>query len=304
MKTNYLLLGIIALFISACTQEEFNDPKIGTDTQKNENMLLEADHNTIHFNSTKHFFACYDSLFVKDYDEQLAWTVSKTPNSLLKNVDSCTDTVMLSMPRAFQALFNKELKVAINDSILKYDNGNIYLIAINSKEVFPPILCGETHVYPVENNVQTRVQTGDLSFGRIGFSHQYAFRRASSKYKFNYVNELQSYQTRVNDVVCEVLGFMVKLEYKGHGSWKVASEPRDISMDINCNIGITGGLPSITRFTIGKRSYKNRQWNLEIPVAKVPLTSQVTSRVWYVSIEGTISQTISGENETKWTNTY
>ena len=59
MKTNYLLLGIITLF-SACAQEEFNDPKTGAEIQKNENMLLESDHNAIHFNNTEHFFACYD----------------------------------------------------------------------------------------------------------------------------------------------------------------------------------------------------------------------------------------------------
>ena len=67
MKTNYLLLGIITLF-SACAQEEFNDPKTGAEIQKNENMLLESDHNAIHFNNTEHFFACYDSLLTKDYD--------------------------------------------------------------------------------------------------------------------------------------------------------------------------------------------------------------------------------------------
>ena len=109
MKTNYLLLGIITLF-SACAQEEFNDPKTGAEIQKNENMLLESDHNAIHFNNTEHFFACYDSLLTKDYDEQLAWSVSRTSNSLLKNADSCTDTIMLSMPKAFQALLIKNLK--------------------------------------------------------------------------------------------------------------------------------------------------------------------------------------------------
>ena len=303
MKTNYLLLGIITLF-SACAQEEFNDPKTGAEIQKNENMLLESDHNAIHFNNTEHFFACYDSLLTKDYDEQLAWSVSRTSNSLLKNADSCTDTIMLSMPKEFQALFNKELEVAINDSILKYDNGNIYLTAINKKGLFPPILCGETNVAPIENEVQTRMQSGDLEFRTIGFSHQYNFKRASSKYKFNYVNELKSYQARVNNIVSEVLGFMVKLEYRGRGSWKEASEPRDISMNIDCGASIFGIAPPITHFTIGKREYKNRQWNLEIPVAKVAYTSQLTRHVWYITISGSISQTISGENETKWTNTY
>ena len=150
MKTNYLLLGAIAL-LSACAQEEFNDSKTEIGTNKNENVLLKSqDYNIIHFNSTKHFFECYDSLFIKDYDEQLAWTTSKTSNSLLKNADLCTDTIMLSMPKAFQALFNKDLEVAINDSILKYDNGKLYLVEINNKKISTPILCGETDASPVE----------------------------------------------------------------------------------------------------------------------------------------------------------
>ena len=184
MKTNYLLLGAIAL-LSACAQEEFNDSKTEIGTNKNENVLLKSqDYNIIHFNSTKHFFECYDSLFIKDYDEQLAWTTSKTSNSLLKNADLCTDTIMLSMPKAFQALFNKDLEVAINDSILKYDNGKLYLVEINNKKISTPILCGETDASPVECKVQTR-EGGYLGYNGIGFSHQYNFRRASSKYKFN-----------------------------------------------------------------------------------------------------------------------
>lgn len=39
MKTNYLLLGAIAL-LSACAQEEFNDSKTEIGTNKNENVLL------------------------------------------------------------------------------------------------------------------------------------------------------------------------------------------------------------------------------------------------------------------------
>lgn len=55
MKTNYLLLGAIAL-LSACAQEEFNDSKTEIGTNKNENVLLKSqDYNIIHFNSTSIF---------------------------------------------------------------------------------------------------------------------------------------------------------------------------------------------------------------------------------------------------------
>ena len=84
MKTNYLLLGAIILY-SSCAQEEYKDFKTEVEANKSENVLLKSeDFNIIHFNSTKHFFECYDSLFIKDYDEQLAWTISKTPNSFEK----------------------------------------------------------------------------------------------------------------------------------------------------------------------------------------------------------------------------
>ena len=304
MKTNYLLLGAIILY-SSCAQEEYKDFKTEVEANKSENVLLKSeDFNIIHFNSTKHFFECYDSLFIKDYDEQLAWTISKTPNSLLKNVDLCTDTIMLSMPKAFQALFNKELEVAINDSILKYDNWKLYLVEINNKKILPPILCGETDASPVECKVQTR-EGGYLGYNTIGFSHQYNFRRASSKYKFNYVHELKSYTTRVNDYVAQVLGFMVKLEYRGRGSWKEASEPRDIVMDLRCSVAASSGGSNFAFWDIGKRTFTRRQWNIEIPVARiVPNNVPERQRQWLITIVGTISQTISGENDTRWNDKF
>ena len=137
------IVTLIVIFVKS-----FNTEKGG---------VVHQDYNIIHFNSTKHFFECYDSLFIKDYDEQLAWTTSKTSNSLLKNADLSTYTIMLSMPKAFQALFNKDLEVAINDSILKYDNGKLYLVEINNKKISTPILCGETDASPVDCKVQTRV---------------------------------------------------------------------------------------------------------------------------------------------------
>ena len=175
---------------------------------------------------------------------------------------------------------------------------------INNKKISTPILCGETDASPVECKVQTR-EGGYLGYNGIGFSHQYNFRRASSKYKFNYVHELKSYTTRVNDYVAQVLGFMVKLEYRGRGSWKEASEPRDITMDLRCSVAASSGGSNFAFWDIGKRTFTRRQWNIEIPVARiVPNNVPERQRQWLITIVGTISQTISGENDTRWNDKF
>ena len=94
---------------------------------------------------------------------------------------------------------------------------------------------------------------------------------------------------------------MVKLEYRGRGSWKEASEPRDITMDLRCSVAASSGGSNFAFWDIGKRTFTRRQWNIEIPVARiVPNNVPERQRQWLITIVGTISQTISGENDTRW----
>ena len=76
-------------------------------------------------------------------------------------------------------------------------------------------------------------------------------------------------------------------------------------MDLRCSVAASSGGSNFAFGDIGKRTFTRRQWNIEIPVARiVPNNVPERQRQWLITIVGTISQTISGENDTRWNDKF
>lgn len=306
MKKNYLTLGIISLLAVSCTHDEF---EIGSNEAiENEDVKLVYDNSIpiLHFSSASVFFKTYNDLLNQTKQEQDNWATSKNPKALLANVEECADSLMLTMPNAYKALFNQQLRVNINDSVMEYKDGNLFLVSLKGKEINDPIICGEGTSSILEiPQIQTR-QTGEIGFGNLGMSHQHEFTKPNSKYSFKYVHELISFQTRVNNVVCEIISLYIKLEYRGKGSWKPAGETRDI--DVNLKGGaLLKWSPSSAMIPVTQFNYKNGakfrsvQGVIEVPISRVDYTSQLDMHVWAVDLVGSITHTVCDSNETsRW----
>lgn len=198
------------------------------------------------FNSTKDFLTTFDDLAKLSYEEQIKWNETYGINtSLYFNKSFCNDEIMLNMPRAFQILFNKNMEIQINDSIIRFDKGSLYMKSYKSKPLPIPILWGKVWI---NDNIETPLTKAQYStpYNKIGASFQTNIEIPNNKYKFKYVHELKSVgftitnnQSHIMEHVSRLF-LVLKLEYKG-SSWHEAGEARNIYIDLNiCKINLLG----------------------------------------------------------------
>lgn len=281
MKTRKMLWTLCGLFLILCSCEQ-EEQFIETKNQESR----------ISFKNTKDFFNTFNELSQKCYEEQIEWSKKHSSAPLLLNIGQCEDNEMINMPTSFQALFDKQLEVQINDSIFKYTNGDLYLITENEK-----IVCGSAFAISASSEEQpsTRNTVTDVTFGKLGMNHQNGCypRNYQTQYNFKYVHELKSVQLRVNNEAAEGLFMTLKLEYKGR-KWHEAGESRTISLNLKIN-----GSDNVINNTI--RANRNYDYLL-CPV--IYLRGYTSDRVWHVNISGTITHTMDGFPETKWVDTW
>ena len=68
------------------------------------------------------------------YEEQTEWIrASGIKYPLYKDLEFCEDEVMTEMPRAFQALFNHKMEMQINDTVIAFEKGNMYVKSIKER---------------------------------------------------------------------------------------------------------------------------------------------------------------------------
>lgn len=295
MKKNYWILA--TLLLGACSQSEFIElPEEKNQAQENEVALFDngIDSPMLRFSSTNSFFKIFDELLDKNSEDQVTWATSLNKEALLANAESCEDSVMLSAPRAFQALFNKQLKVQINDSLLQYNNGTMYLTAIDNKVLKEPVKCGNSESSEVKsaNSPQTR-QIGEVPFDGHNMNHQYEFRYSRTH---KYVHGFRSFVTYINGRQCQILIMDYKLEFYRNGI-NQARDPRDININLECTVNL--GYPiDYVRSPFG--TYKNVVGIMEIPVAKITHGVGLNYFAWGVTCTGKITHMIVGQPQTKW----
>lgn len=291
MKRTILFTGLlgISFVFAACGQNE---------------QLLEYEKEMvtrITFKDASDFINTFNELSKEGYDKQLEWAKGHSSSPLLPYVDNCQDSEMQKMPTAFQALFDKQLEVQINDSILKYINGELFWVSDGGN-----ILCGDASATFLDEQPSTRTQT-DVTFGKLGLNHQFSFVPVNYKdyYTFKYVHELKSVHVRVNNENAEALFLALKLEYKG-SSWHEAGESRTVIFQLSGSASVPGNYGMNINelnhaFTFNVQ--KNYDYLLG-PAFIIYNGMNVPNRFWSVNLKGTITHWMVGYPETKWVDVW
>ena len=207
--------------------------------EKEENVISQPqqEKTRVSFNSTKDFYDTFQALSKMDCEEQIAWINSRgIKEPLYDSIENCTDTIMLDMPRAFQALFNKQLEVEVNDSIIFFNEGRMYVKSIQNKLLTTPTLYGE--VFIDKCSVATTRSIYNNPYGKIGTSYLREIQLASG-WRHQYVHELKSVIvnfTNINGGISQKsnLYLGLKFEYKKNKGWREATgEQRNIYINLN-----------------------------------------------------------------------
>lgn len=278
MKKSIIAFFLCICFFS-CENHELTD-------QANESTNISRNI----FSSSNAFYEAFDDLSRMEYDEQLKWVEANNDEySLFKNIDSCNDEIMLKMPRSFQALFNKDLEVQVSDTILAFENGDLYIKEINGQTISKQ-LYGNVEVSPISNEIKANEDEIETRYmyevgpGKIGTSYQYEFKLPENSIKFKYVHELVSVKIASGSFFISKLFLVIKLEYKG-SKWKVASEPREVFVDLN----------------IERRLLKNVRYNVELFIEEKGASSLDPHKIY---INGAIWHTVVGYPSSKKCNSW
>lgn len=241
------------------------------------------------FNSTKDFLTTFDNLAKLSYEEQMKWNETYGINtSLYFNKSFCNDEIMLKMPRAFQILFNKDMEIQINDSIIHFNKGNLYVQSYKSKSLSTPIFWGKVSVNDSIEAPLTKA-TYSTPYNKIGTSFQTNIEIPNNKHKFKYVHELKSVGFTITNNQSHIiehiskLFLVLKLEYKS-SSWHEAGEARNIYIDLN----------------ICKRNLLGVSKNQEILIDTASFFNTSTPHV--INISGNIIHEVIGHPGTRKTN--
>lgn len=274
----FLLFSIILL--SSCDETELDQ------TVTNQVNPQKEEDSRIVFNSAKEFYNTLDTLSYMTYEEQTEWVrASGIKYPLYTDLEFCEDEIMAEMPRAFQALFNHKMEMQINDTIIAFEKGNMYVKSIKGKTLTVPLLYGQVGVNQEESEITTRA-IYKTQYGKIGTSYQHEFKIPGSKFRYKYVHELKSVIIRENlppYTTWSNLFLVLKLEWKGKKKWKVAEkEERNISINFN----------------VCKRNLGKVKLNQEIRIDVQNTTSQSHS----INIEGYIIHEVVGIPSTKMYN--
>lgn len=254
-----------------------------------------AEKTRVFFNSTKDFYNTYQALSEMDCDEQIEWINSRgIKEPLYDSIENCTDEVMLDMPRAFQALFNKQLEVEINDSVIYFTQGKMYIKSINKTTLSTPILYGEVVIN--KDLIATTRNEYYNPYGKIGTSYLCEINLASG-WRHQYVHELKSVVVNIanpNNGINQKsnLYLVIKFEYKKNKGWREATaEQRNIYINLN----------------ICKRNFLqvNRTQEILIESKTMPIsTSPGVKYGHYINISGTIRHEVIGRTDSRRENRW
>lgn len=247
----------------------------------------------VSFNSTKNFYDTFQALSKMDCDEQIEWINSRgIKEPLYDSIENCTDTVMLDMPRAFQALFNKQLEVEINDSIIFFSEGKMYVKVAQHKPLRTPTLYGEVAIS--NGPIATTRTTYQNPYGKIGQSFLCEIHLASG-WRHQYVHELKSVIINFTKPggtidIKSNLYLTLKFEYKKHKGWREATgESRNIYINLN----------------ICKRNLLQVNRTQEILIQTNEIDSYDTSGPGHIiNISGTIRHEVIGRTDSRRENQW
>ncbi len=203
------------------------------------------------FKSSKDFIETYYNLISMNDGELRDWVDKKNIASIFDCIEPI-DSTILDRPKSFQAIFNDKLEFQINDSIIWYNDGKLYLLSTDNKQdlnerknkvgSLPIFGTSELNV-PEERESTNIITKGTCDYDSRGPSYKYIIPCTyKAGHQYRYVHEIFSHKfTTPYDVLVELyLG--VKLHWRKNAEWKVTgSEYHNIDIDLSGSAQIDGG---------------------------------------------------------------
>lgn len=301
MKTtsNYFLLfaTLVILLANACSNESFEF------THQNSNKM-----SRIKFNSTSEFLETYTKLAKMDRVEINKWIHLQNICSATTNPKSLEDSLFSILPFAYQAIFNQEYEFQIQDSIIWLHGKYLYFLGttnkLHTKDTDSLKIYASSEITPIKQ-IKTTRNLSNTNFTTIGlnernryFLHEF---NIPNRNTIRYVHELLTHCINTSDKTVQALLYLsCRLEWhKSKNKWEMASELRNIAIDIHGNANIVASIPSGIGDIYFKRNFSRVQYNQEYLIQSFRGSIQPVS-YWQVSLEGVISHELSDYPNTKW----
>lgn len=295
-KIVFFLIGF-AIFSCSKEKEEINN--------QNDRLLFE---NMQEFNDKYLILSKINSK-----EELNFWAQSKNHSNLLYSSDSLIE----NYSDALKTILNKDAEFELNDTIIWFNNGNLYAFSKNDEPNLislkkHPEKCKKIGSVNLNTIGESKLKSTNIGLGKLDARNQFQFtqqyyqpcggtRRALSGTR-KYVHEIydESYAYNPGPVIYSYLHLRIKLEYKGSKGWKAAGEQREISVNVSGSANLypsgAGG-----NFKIPYTSYDcsgNKDFVIMSVVGSYPWTPS-----WTVSMTGTIFQHVKGDNSSNaWSN--
>lgn len=309
MKTiikHSFLIGTI-LSLASCVQHE---------AEEIHDKQLPVEHSRVIFNSTDDFFNTYHQLADMSFEKQNQWIKEQNFTSIVE-LEENGNVTEIKAPRAFKAIFNQNLEFQINDSVIWFNNGNLFVVSTDGHTQFNRLgksypLFAQSEYKAVDNNTpQTRLDHG----GNYRGNHilQYI---TYGNYEYRYIAELSGhcikYRQGMDLIVDAGLFLSLRLDYRGlpKGKWANNSHTeRDFYYDLTGVAYFTNGnhtgkfLGGQFHSFIKDNLPKTGAGTIEMPMIRVisAITSDIASNDrWYIQeIRGNIYQQLAGVSSTR-----
>jgi len=299
MKKHILFL-IMFVFAISCSKEK----------NKDYNLI----HDRLSFKNMSEFNTSYLMLSKMTSKEELQfWAQTKNHSTLLNS----NDTNIEQYSNVLKTILNKDSEYELGDSIIWFNNGNLYAFAKNEQANISALKTNPNKCHLMGYVSLSIIENSKLKSANLGL-HGLDARNQKTLYEQyyqpcggnliahtgmrKYVHEIYDESIAASGVIQSHLHLRIKLEYQGSKGWKAASELTEINVNV-----VSGSYmypsgepkpmqpPPYHAFS----EYHNCSGTLDIMLLNV---NDSNNQYWVVSIEGSIYQKIMGDVDTNaWT---
>lgn len=250
------------------------------------------------------------------------WIQNNNPAFLLEGESE--DDSFNRIPRSFQALFNSNLELNIQDTIVYYNKGNLYILSVNGDEaevgknksnLSSCTILGSAETVSLNLN-SSNLKNSWSGVNGLGPNYQVPFNYGDGRYQYKYIYEIETFKYRFDmRSICYDINFVNKMEYK-YKKWDQAGEWRTVSTSINGTITaeITNRWGAVLKQDfniINNTKAQQMQYKTYILLARTIKQEQDTSYElassltgWTFNLNCNITQEVTGVPSTRKTTSF
>lgn len=301
-----LILTTILFLICSCSKDQFSD------TMTVDNSQSKQKESRAVFNSSKSMIDEYVQLSKYSQDDLDNWIRTKGFKSAL-SVEKTSDNTLLSRPHYLRAILNENLEFQIQDTVIWYNKGKLYILSSNKDDDYQTLLSrksnptqlavlGSSEVDLIEveseNTEKSKTKTIPVNDGYTGGLKTFQFKcTANPNVTFRYYHELAAHHFSVAGTYISELNYMANLQYL-QGSWLTASYPRNLNFRFFGSVSYPAKGKSFS-FNDHPVALKNVTGNTTINLATVNPASSLRQS-WQVSLSGSAAHTMVNYPDTQW----